>query len=240
MIITWLAYSCRNRMLRHCPTDDRITGGKKKGEWPLFLWEFKLLWSILCSSQSMCDIGNTKFCGQQPNNALTSAPLQGNTTKCRACHFSHRINAPTELSKIVIKIRNAYVWHIFDFWLQIYVSLCCSESSLDQIIQIFKVRSRNSCAFGSEGMYAIMPDWQLMLSVNSRFWKFDFSSYNSFKNGVSLNLPVRGWCHDHNSQSSRFFLSFPSENRRPAKRKSVLESPEIQKFKCTCSAILKG
>ena len=32
VIITWLAYSCRNRMLRHCPTDDRIIGGKKKGE----------------------------------------------------------------------------------------------------------------------------------------------------------------------------------------------------------------
>ena len=40
VIITWLAYSCRNRMLRHCPTDDRIIGGKKKGEGPLFLCNF--------------------------------------------------------------------------------------------------------------------------------------------------------------------------------------------------------
>ena len=24
--------TCRNRMLRNCPTDDRIIGGKKKGE----------------------------------------------------------------------------------------------------------------------------------------------------------------------------------------------------------------
>ena len=31
--------------------------------------------------------------------------------------------------------------HIFDFWLQIYDSLCCSESSLDQIIQIFKLET---------------------------------------------------------------------------------------------------
>ena len=30
---------------------------------------------------------------------------------------------------------------IFDFWLQIYDSLCCSESSLDQIIQIFKLEA---------------------------------------------------------------------------------------------------
>ena len=34
-----------------------------------------------------------------------------------------------------------------------------------------------------------------------------------------------------------FFLSFSSENKRPAKQKSVLKSPVIQKFKCTCSAI---
>ena len=81
VIITWLADSCRNRMLRHCPTDDRIIGGKKKGEWSLFLWEFKLLWWILCSSQSMCDICNSQFCGQQPNYALTSALLQRNTEK---------------------------------------------------------------------------------------------------------------------------------------------------------------
>ena len=32
------------------------------------------------------------------------------------------------------------------------------------------------------------------------------------------------------------FLS-PVKNRRPAKRKSVLESPVIQKFKCACPAI---
>ena len=81
VIITWLADSCRNRMLRHCPTDDRIIDGKKKGEWPLFLWEFKLLWCILCSSQSMCDICNSQFCGQQPNYALTPALLQRNTEK---------------------------------------------------------------------------------------------------------------------------------------------------------------
>ena len=31
--------------------------------------------------------------------------------------------------------------HIFDFWLQTYDSLCCSESSLDQIIQIFKLEA---------------------------------------------------------------------------------------------------
>ena len=81
VIITWLADSCRNRMLRHCPTDDHIIGGKKKGEWPLFLWELKLLWCILCSSQSMCDICNSQFCGQQPNYALTPALLQRNTEK---------------------------------------------------------------------------------------------------------------------------------------------------------------
>ena len=32
---------------------------------------------------------------------------------------------------------------IFDFWLQIYDSLCCSESSLDQIIQIFKLEAES-------------------------------------------------------------------------------------------------
>ena len=31
--------------------------------------------------------------------------------------------------------------HIFDLWLQIYDSYCCSESSLDQIIQIFKLEA---------------------------------------------------------------------------------------------------
>ena len=31
--------------------------------------------------------------------------------------------------------------HIFDFWLQIYDSLCCSESNLDQIIHIFKLEA---------------------------------------------------------------------------------------------------
>ena len=40
VIITWLADSCRNRMLRHCPTDDRIIEGETKGEWPLFLCNF--------------------------------------------------------------------------------------------------------------------------------------------------------------------------------------------------------
>ena len=73
-------------MLRQCPTDDRIIGG---------------------SSQSMCDIGNSQFCGQQSNYALTPALLQRNTENCRAYHFNHRIIAPTELSKIMIKIRNA-------------------------------------------------------------------------------------------------------------------------------------
>ena len=61
----------------------------------------------------MCDIGTSQFCDQQPNYALTPALLQRNTENCRAYHFSHRINAPTELSKIVIKIRNAYVCHIY-------------------------------------------------------------------------------------------------------------------------------
>ena len=32
--------------------------------------------------------------------------------------------------------------HIYDFWLQIYDSLCSSESTLDQIIQIFKLEAR--------------------------------------------------------------------------------------------------
>ena len=40
VIITWLADSCRNRMLRHCPTDDRIIEDETKGEWPLFLCNF--------------------------------------------------------------------------------------------------------------------------------------------------------------------------------------------------------
>ena len=31
--------------------------------------------------------------------------------------------------------------HIFDFLLQIYDSICCSEYSLDQIIQIFKLEA---------------------------------------------------------------------------------------------------
>ena len=31
--------------------------------------------------------------------------------------------------------------HMFDFWLHIYDSLCCSESSLGQIIQIFKLEA---------------------------------------------------------------------------------------------------
>ena len=57
----------------------------------------------------MYDIGSSRFCGQQPNYALTPALLQRNTENCRAYHFNHRINAPTELSKRVIKIRNAFV-----------------------------------------------------------------------------------------------------------------------------------
>ena len=35
--------------------------------------------------------------------------------------------------------------HIFDFWLQIYDSLCCSESCLDQIIQVFKLEAGTMC-----------------------------------------------------------------------------------------------
>ena len=42
----------------------------------------------------------------------------------------------------------------------------------------------------------------------------------------------------HSPAGLSFF--FPSENRRPAKRKSVLVSPVIQKFKCACSAIQRG
>ena len=110
VIITWLADSCRNRMLRHCPTDDRIIGGKKKGEWPLFLWEFKLLWCILCSSQSTCDICNSQFCGQQPKYALTSALLQRNTEKLSSLSLQSSYKC---LDWALIKIRNAYVWHIY-------------------------------------------------------------------------------------------------------------------------------
>ena len=37
------------------------------------------------------------YCKETPNN-------------CRAYHLNHCINTPTEISKIMIKIRNAYVW----------------------------------------------------------------------------------------------------------------------------------
>ena len=57
---------------------------------------------------------------------------------------------------------------------------------------------------------------------NIAILKFGFSSCNSFKNGFSLNLPDRGWCHDQNSQSSRSFLSFRGENKAPRQAKKCL------------------
>ena len=73
-------------------------------------------------------------------------------------------------------------------------------------------------------------DFENLISLHVTRLKTDFL----------LTYLTEGGVMTKNSQSSRSFLSFLSENRRPAKRKSVLVSPVIQKFKCACSAIQRG
>ena len=88
-------------------------------------------------------------------------------------------------------------------------------------------------------MYAILLVWHLMLSAKSRFWKFGFSSCNSLKTDFPLTyLTDGGVMAKIYSPAGLSFLS--PVKIGPAKRKSVLESPVIQKFICACSAIQRG
>ena len=121
VIITWLAYSCRNRMLRHCPTNNRIIGGKKKGKWPLFLWEFKSFGPSFATVKACTILAIVNFVANNQFMHWHRLYCKETPKNCRAYHFNHRINAPTGLSKIVIKIRklmnDTYIWFLVtDLW----------------------------------------------------------------------------------------------------------------------------
>ena len=113
VIITWLAYSCRNRMLRHCPTDDRIIVAKRKVSDLCFCENLSSFDPSFAQVKACAIMAIVNFVTNNQIMHWHRLYCKETPKNCRAYHFNYRINAPTELSKIVIKIRNAYVWHIY-------------------------------------------------------------------------------------------------------------------------------
>ena len=94
-------------MLRHCPTDGRIIGGKKEGEWPLFCENLSSFGPSFAQVKACAILAIVNFVAN--NQIMHRHGLYCKETPKTVEPITSIINAPTELSKIVIKIRNAYV-----------------------------------------------------------------------------------------------------------------------------------